>query len=125
MAKFNEVQKKKRAQAAERKRAIHGDPSSGKLKARTQPQSLSGKRKQKLLKKWRREQKDAVDKGLITMEDVEMAAADGEETQKGSSTKFPVKKGLKVKQLKRKGKGKNKRKSSKAEPAAAQDAMVE
>lgn len=54
MAKFNEVQKRKRAQNAERKRAVHGDPSTGKLKNKPQPLSISGKRKRKLLKKWRR-----------------------------------------------------------------------
>lgn len=121
MAKFNEVQKRKRAQNAERKRAVHGDPSTGKLKNKPQPLSISGKRKRKLLKKWRRvrlfslcfynlylvlvlvpacsikislnyhiyicwivwliiwfqDQNEAVEKGLITMQDVEMAAADG------------------------------------------------
>lgn len=54
MAKFNVVQKKKRAQSQERKRRIHGDPVSGKLKLKEQPVSISGKRKRKLLKKWRR-----------------------------------------------------------------------
>ena len=77
MAKFNEVQKKRRAQNAERKRAIHGEPSTGKLKAKPQTLSVSGKRKRKLLKKWRRDHTEALQKGLITMQDVEMAAADG------------------------------------------------
>ncbi|KAF4373395.1 hypothetical protein F8388_001462 [Cannabis sativa] len=45
MAKFNVIQKKKRAQIAERKRAIHGDPSSRKLKVKPQNQSVSRKRK--------------------------------------------------------------------------------
>lgn len=108
MAKFNVVQKKRRAAIADKKRLIHGDPTTGKLHQRIQPKSISGKRQRKLLKKWRRvcifigmrilcisefvcvyltcclwrlknkqEQKDAVEKGLITMEDVEMAVADG------------------------------------------------
>jgi hypothetical protein len=54
MAKFNVVQKRRRAQIAESKRAIHGDPLTKKLKNKTQPLTLSGKRKRKLLKKWRR-----------------------------------------------------------------------
>ena len=54
MAKFNVVQKRRRAQISDRKRALHGDPKTKKLKKQTQPQSLSGKRKRKLLKKWRR-----------------------------------------------------------------------
>ena len=128
MAKFNVMQRRRRAQIAERKRAIHGDPTTGKLKNRPQPLSISGKRKRKLLKKWRRvhlslslslcnfmfriyflfillkinlkkkelvpwccewllhsfsfieknqEQKDAIEKGLVSMEDVEMAASQG------------------------------------------------
>ncbi|PON62429.1 hypothetical protein TorRG33x02_279270 [Trema orientale] len=131
MAKFNEVQKKKRAQAAERKRAIHGDPSTRKLKTKPQNQTLSGKRKRKLLKKWRRDQKEAVEKGLLTMQDVEMAAADeagessshSQDANKTSTTKFPMKKGLKLKQLKRKGK--NKRNSSKPAARVPADAMLE
>lgn len=39
---------------AEKKRAQRGDPSTGKLKNKPQPLCVSGKRKQKLLKKWRR-----------------------------------------------------------------------
>ncbi|GMN44187.1 hypothetical protein TIFTF001_013390 [Ficus carica] len=126
MAKFNVVQKKKRAQNAERKRAIHGDPSTRKLKTKPQAVSLSGKRKRKLLKKWRRDQKQAVEKGLLTFQDVEMAAADGEESQE-ASTKFPMKKkGLKLKRLKGKGK-KSRGKSSKlaAEAPPPGDVMVE
>jgi hypothetical protein len=109
MAKFNVVQKRRRAQIAENKRAIHGDPLTKKLKIKPQPHSVSGKRKRKLLKNWRRvcfpflsvffnysqqlslysldfcffscdylqEQKEAVDKGLVTMQDVEMTFAQG------------------------------------------------
>ncbi|CAN0881897.1 hypothetical protein LINGRAHAP2_LOCUS14491 [Linum grandiflorum] len=126
MAKFNEVQKRKRAAIAEQKRLAHGDPLTAKLKAKPQNHSVSGKRKRKLLKKWRRDQKEVVEKGLVTMEDVEMAVADGEGTSKDiskTSTKFNVKKGLKLKQLKRQ-KGKKK---SKAKPTstASVDVMVE
>ncbi|CAN1162484.1 hypothetical protein LINPERPRIM_LOCUS1144 [Linum perenne] len=125
MAKFNQVLKRKRAAIADKKRLAHGDPITAKLKTQPQNHSVSGKRQRKLLKKWRRDRKEAVEKGLVTMEDVEMAVADGEGTSKDSSktsTKFNVKKGVKVKQLKR-HKGKNK---SMAKPAAsAVDVMTE
>ncbi|OMO77138.1 hypothetical protein COLO4_25316 [Corchorus olitorius] len=120
MAKtFNEVQKEKRARRAERKRAIHGDPSTKKLKNKSENLSVSGKRKRKLLRKWRR---DVIDKGLVTMEDVEMAAAEGTSQDANKvPTKFHMKKNLKLKRLKKKGKGK----SSKPATEASVDAMVE
>ncbi|KAL4595800.1 hypothetical protein ACB092_12G117600 [Castanea dentata] len=92
--------------------------------ARPQPLCISGKRKRKLLKKWRREQKDAIEKGLVSMEDVEMAAPQGtsQDTDKMPTT-FHMKKSLKLKQLKRRGK--NKRKSSMPATEASVDAMVE
>ncbi|XP_075650602.1 uncharacterized protein LOC142621171 isoform X1 [Castanea sativa] len=124
MAKFNVMQRRRRAQIAERKRAIHGDPTTGKLKNRPQPLSISGKRKRKLLKKWRREQKDAIEKGLVSMEDVEMAASQAgtsQDTDKTPTT-FHMKKTLKLKQLKHRGK--KKRKSSMPTTASV-DAMVE
>lgn len=129
MAKFNEVQKKRRALISERKRATHGDPNTRKLKQKAQPLAISGKRKRKLFKKWRRDQKEAIKKGVITMEDVEMAVADAAEgkTQDTSRTpvKFPMEKSskLKLKQLKKKGK--NKRKSDKQATESSTDAMVE
>ncbi|KAL6008238.1 hypothetical protein ACLOJK_033744 [Asimina triloba] len=104
MGKFSVVHKEKRAQSAAWKRAIHGDPNTRKLKQKPQPLAISGKRKRKLFKKWRRvwvsqtealsspffhpsfthfsflgslqEQKEALQKGLVTMQDVEMAIAD-------------------------------------------------
>ncbi|KZV16182.1 hypothetical protein F511_11858 [Dorcoceras hygrometricum] len=128
MAKFNEVQKRRRAAVAQWKRKVHGDPVTGKLQQPAQPLSISGKRKRKLLKKWRREQTEAVEKGLITMQDVEMAVADG--TSKDSTkpaVKFPMKKSakLKVKQLKKNKKGKNNIKSQKPAGEVLGDAMVE
>ncbi|PWA34210.1 hypothetical protein CTI12_AA621360 [Artemisia annua] len=77
MAVFNVVQKRRRAALAERKRSIHGDAFTGRVKHKPQNTTISGKRKRKILKKWRRDQKEAVEKGLITMEDIEMAVADG------------------------------------------------
>ncbi|XP_058085443.1 uncharacterized protein LOC131232931 isoform X1 [Magnolia sinica] len=138
MAKFNVTHKHKRTQVAERKRVIHGDPTTGKLKNKSQPLSISGKRKRKLFKKWRREQKEALQKGLVTMQDVEMAVADdihygesgtsSEGTNNKTPMKFPMKKGGKIKIKKLKRKGKSSRKASKATtdtPADAADAMVE
>ncbi|XP_073130578.1 uncharacterized protein [Henckelia pumila] len=128
MAKFNEVQKRRRSAVALWKRKVHGDPVTGKLQLKPQPLSISGKRKRKLLKKWRREQKEAVEKGLITMQDVEMAVADG--TSKDAtkrSVKFSMKKSakLKVKQLKKNKKVKNNMKSQKPAGEVSGDAMVE
>jgi hypothetical protein len=48
MAKFNVVQKNKRQWKQDRKRAAHGEPGTGKLKQRTAPVSMSGKRKRKI-----------------------------------------------------------------------------
>ncbi|KAL8161791.1 hypothetical protein V2J09_013280 [Rumex salicifolius] len=106
MAKsFNVSQREKRAAVANRKRLLHGDPITGKLKIKQQTHSVSGKRQRKLLKKWRREQKDAVEKGLLTMADVEMAAAEqGSPSQEASIAprKFHLKKSVKIKASKKK-----------------------
>ncbi|KAL2335778.1 hypothetical protein Fmac_016991 [Flemingia macrophylla] len=126
MAKFNVVQKKRRALIAEKKRLVHGDPSTGKLKVQSQPHSLSGKRKRKLFKKWRREQKDALQNGLVSMEDVQMAVAQGDTKEiQTPSGKIHLKKSVKLKQLKRKGAGKSKRKSDVPAGDISANAMVE
>lgn len=54
MTKFNVIQKKRRAQTAERKRELFGHPLTGKLTEKPQFVPISGKRKRKLFKKWRR-----------------------------------------------------------------------
>ncbi|KVI07534.1 uncharacterized protein LOC112509861 [Cynara cardunculus var. scolymus] len=131
MAVFNVVQKRRRAAIAERKRAVHGDAFTGKLKHKPQNTTISGKRKRKLLKKWRRDQKEAVEKGLITMEDIEMAVADGSGTSSQDANKSPVqfsmKKSLKIRPKRSNKKGKkNKRKSDKpVKEASSSDVMVE
>ncbi|XP_010475662.1 PREDICTED: uncharacterized protein LOC104755040 isoform X2 [Camelina sativa] len=125
MAKYNEIAKKKREAKADRKRAIHGDPLTNKLKTRVPVPSVSGKRQRKLLRKWRREQKDMVDKGLVTMEDVEMAASEAaSEDTKKSPKKFSVKKNLKLNKLKNKGKKKNNQTAS-SQGSASADQMLE
>ncbi|GMJ10629.1 hypothetical protein HRI_004732100 [Hibiscus trionum] len=120
---FNVVQKQKRAQIAERKRAIHGDPSTKKLQNKSNSLSISGKRKRKLLKKWRREQKEVIEKGLVSMEDVEMVAAEGtsQDATNKAPPKFHMKKNLKLNRVKRKGK----KKGSKPAIGASVDSMVE
>ncbi|CAF1924278.1 unnamed protein product, partial [Brassica oleracea] len=125
MAKYNEIAKKKREAKADRKRAIHGDPLTNKLKSRAPVVSVSGKRQKKLLRKWRREQKEMVEKGLVTMEDVEMASADGasEEESKKPPRKFSVKKTLKLNKLKNKAGKKNK--SQKAVGQVSAEQMLE
>ncbi|XP_027924132.1 uncharacterized protein LOC114181780 [Vigna unguiculata] len=124
MAKFNVVQKRRRALIAEKKRQLHGDPSTAKLKIREQPHSISGKRKRKLFKKWRREQKDAIRNGLISMEDVQMAVAEGDTKDTPKPQKMVrLKKAVKVRVPKRKGKNKGKANVPAADISA--DAMVE
>ncbi|KAI3757000.1 hypothetical protein L6452_04533 [Arctium lappa] len=130
MAVFNVVQKRRRAAIAERKRAVHGDAFTGKLKHKPQNTTISGKRKRKILKKWRRDQKEAVEKGLITMEDIEMAVADGSGTSSQDANKSPVKfsmkKSLKIRPKRSSKKDKKiKRKSDKAVMEASSDVMVE
>ncbi|XP_008803231.1 uncharacterized protein LOC103716832 [Phoenix dactylifera] len=127
MAKFNVVQKDRRKRIQERKRAMHGDPSTRKLKQHTAPVAISGKRKRKIFKKWRREQKEAIEKGLVTMEDVEMAVAEGssQSTNKKSQMKIHLKKTSKIQIKRLKGKGKSKRKSSIPPADEPGDAMVE
>ncbi|KAM0041237.1 hypothetical protein Hdeb2414_s0011g00363981 [Helianthus debilis subsp. tardiflorus] len=124
MAVFNVVQKRRRAAIAERKRAVHGDPATGKLKHKPQNTTLSGKRKRKLMKKWRRDQKEAMEKGLITMEDIEMAVADGSGTSsQQTTTKIHLKKSLKIR-TKRSNK-KDKKGKKKGTSAASSDVMME
>lgn len=54
MAKFNVVQKQRRALKSQMKRDVHGDPLTKKLKIKQQPTYVSSKRKRKLMKKKRR-----------------------------------------------------------------------
>ncbi|XP_076947853.1 uncharacterized protein LOC143619918 [Bidens hawaiensis] len=128
MAVFNVVQKRRRAAIADRKRAAHGDPVTGKLKHKPQNTTMSGKRKRKLMKKWRWDQKEAVEKGLITMEDIEMAVADGSGTSSQETSKSPVKfhlkKSLKIAKRSNKKDKKGKKKGQSA-TAASSDAMME
>ncbi|KAK9120469.1 hypothetical protein Syun_018086 [Stephania yunnanensis] len=128
MTKFNVLQKKRRAQIAEHKRRVHGDPNTAKLKNKPQPLSISGKRKRKLFKKWRREQKEALQNGVITMEDVKMAVAEdnAQDNAAKAPTKIRIKKSsrLKVRQLKRAEK-KNPKQSTGQAAKAGVDAMVE
>ncbi|XP_021752385.1 uncharacterized protein LOC110717906 [Chenopodium quinoa] len=124
MAKFNEVQKKRRALISQNKRASHGDPYTKKLKRQTQLHSVSGKRKRKNLKKWRREQREAVEKGLITLGDVDMAPADEPAESKTTPAKFHLKKSVKLKHKQKRHKGRSESSKPAAEAARA-DAMVE
>ncbi|CAA7406550.1 unnamed protein product [Spirodela intermedia] len=125
MTKYNVVTKAKRAEIQERKRAIRGEPGTGKLKQKQDNYiPVSGKRKRKLVNKWRRDQKEALQKGLISMEDVEMAVAQG--TSKNTSSKpqmkFPLRKGAKLRIKNSKSKGKRRKGHSKA---AATETLAE
>ncbi|XP_078179191.1 uncharacterized protein LOC144573318 [Carex rostrata] len=125
MAKYNVVMKWKREKTQERKRAIHGDPKTKKLKELSKhPSSLSGKRKQKLIRKLRREQKDAVEKGLVTMADVEMASAEESSSKGGKQMKLLIKKSSKLQIKRLREKAQRKERKSKA-LAQEVDSMVE
>ncbi|CAA6669582.1 unnamed protein product [Spirodela intermedia] len=75
MTKYNVVTKAKRAEIQERKRALRGEPGTGKLKQKQDNyiQSLAS-----ASASWsiNGDQKEALQKGLISMEDVEMAVAE-------------------------------------------------
>lgn len=138
MAKLNaplrNKQRELRAKKSEFNRQVHGDPVTGKLKTVPPPSSLSGKRKRKIQKKWRRDQKSAMDKGLVTMEDIQMMSVDNEDEglqkssldscAKGGSMQIQIKKRAKLRI--RKGKGKNQGKvNAKGDLSGHGDAMVE
>lgn len=139
MAKFNVVQKQRRAAIAERKRAVKGDPLTKKLKHEQPPLSVSGKRKRKLFKKWRRDQKAAAAASAAlttTMQDVEMSAvaqnddngSDGtsqDDATKLAPKKFHMKRSSKYKVGRFKKRDKNRRKSDNRAAQASKDAMEE
>ncbi|XP_062222833.1 uncharacterized protein LOC133921811 isoform X2 [Phragmites australis] len=126
MTKFNVVQKNRREWKQDRKRQAHGEPGTGKLKQRTAPVSMSGKRKRKLQRRLNRDQKEAaMIKALENnMGDVEMASA--EEAAKGKSqVKFNVKRNSRIQVKRLKGKGRKKAKNAKPPTKEKVDTMVE
>ncbi|PKA60648.1 hypothetical protein AXF42_Ash006282 [Apostasia shenzhenica] len=127
MAKFNQIQKARREWIQNQKRALHGDPNTRKLRQKIEAVPISGKRKRKLLKKWRREQKEALEKGLVTMKDIEMAVVDGtsQKDKEKAQRKFNVKKAsrLRIKGLKRKGRA-DKKSSGRTDNTSLTDVMV-
>ncbi|PWZ23707.1 hypothetical protein Zm00014a_001103 [Zea mays] len=129
MAKYNVVQKNKRQCNQDRKRAAHGEPGTGKLKQRTAPVSMSGKRKKKLERRLNRKQKEAaMIKALENnMGDVDMISVEGSsEAAKGKSqVKFSVKKNSRIQIKRLKGKGRKKAKNAKPPAKERVDAMVE
>ncbi|RCV07183.1 hypothetical protein SETIT_1G224100v2 [Setaria italica] len=129
MAKFNVVQKNKRQWKQDRKRAAHGEPGTGKLKQRTAPISMSGKRKRKIERRLNRDQKEAaMIKALENnMGDVDMVSAEeSSEAAKGKSqVKVSVKKSSRIQIKRLKGKGRKKAKNAKPPTKGKVDAMVE
>jgi len=135
-APLRNKQRELRAKKSELKRLAHGDAITGKLKIVPPPASLSGKRKRKLLKKWRQDQRAAMEKGLVTMEDIQMMSIDNDDedlqkstldsSAKGGSMKLQIKKRAKLRIRKGKGKGKNRGKANaKGDPSSHADTMVE
>ncbi|TVU29363.1 hypothetical protein EJB05_20937 [Eragrostis curvula] len=129
MAKFNVVQKNRREWKQDRKRQAHGEPGTGKLKQRTAPVSVSGKRKRKLQRRQNREQKEAtMIKALENnMGDVDMVSAEeSSEAAKGKpQVKFNVKKNSRIQIKRLKGKGRKKAKNVKPPTKEKVEAMVE
>ncbi|XP_066327879.1 uncharacterized protein [Miscanthus floridulus] len=129
MAKYNVVQKNKRQWKQDRKRAAHGEPGTGKLKQRTAPVSMSGKRKRKLERRLNREQKEAaMIKALENnMGDVDMVSAEesSEAATGKSQVKFSVKKSSRIQIKRLKGKGRKKAKNAKPPAKEKVDAMIE
>eukprot|EP00252_Welwitschia_mirabilis_P017253 TRINITY_DN38240_c0_g1_i1.p1 TRINITY_DN38240_c0_g1~~TRINITY_DN38240_c0_g1_i1.p1 ORF type:complete len:132 (+),score=28.79 TRINITY_DN38240_c0_g1_i1:262-657(+) len=70
------IASKRRERKARKKRELRGDPFTRKIKITNAPVSVSGKRRRKLLRKWRRDQKEALQHGLVSMEDIEAMAID-------------------------------------------------
>ncbi|XP_051193898.1 uncharacterized protein [Lolium perenne] len=116
MAKYNVVTKNKREHSQDRKRRAHGDPNSGKLKQRTDHHVISGKRKRKLQRRDKRDQKEAaLVKALENnMGDVDMVSAEASsETGKDKpQIKFNVKKNSRIQIKRLKGKGRKKAKNA-------------
>ncbi|KAL3677260.1 hypothetical protein R1sor_027208 [Riccia sorocarpa] len=82
MNKFNRPQRniarERRLKRTERRKSAltrNAGSSSTRISSNS---AISGKKQRKLLKKWRKAQKEALETGLVTMQDIEMIAADGE-----------------------------------------------
>ncbi|KAL6634699.1 hypothetical protein ACP70R_027370 [Stipagrostis hirtigluma subsp. patula] len=128
MAKYNVVQKNRREWKQDRKRRAHGEPGTGKLKQRTAPIAVSGKRKRKLERRLKREQKEAtMIKALENMGDVDMVSAEeSSEAAKGKSqVTFNVKKNSRIQIKRLKGKGRKKAKNARPPSTEKVDVMVE
>ncbi|XP_006647486.1 uncharacterized protein LOC102701695 [Oryza brachyantha] len=129
MAKFNVVQKNRREWNQDCKRRAHGDPKTGKLKQRTAPTSVSGKRQRKLLRRLSREQKEAVMAKALenNMGDVDMVSAEGssDAAKDKPAMKFNLKNNSRIQIKRLKGKGRKKAKNAKPPTKNKVDAMVE
>ncbi|GBG90600.1 hypothetical protein CBR_g50944 [Chara braunii] len=80
MNKFNsrvrDFKKDKRIKAREKKQQL---ALQGKVVSHANappPAPMSGKRKRKMERQWRKAQKEALESGLVTLQDIEMIAAD-------------------------------------------------
>eukprot|EP00898_Chlorokybus_atmophyticus_P000187 jgi/Chlat1/1169/Chrsp113S08650 len=106
MNKFNAIQRNRRQERRKHKREQVGD--KGRLAAEASKAGVSGartgKHARKLLRQYRRAQKEVVERGLITQQDVDMLLADnaGEEAASASAvnetkaTKSVVKQGVRI-----------------------------
>lgn len=107
MNKFNlprrNIAKERRAKRAERRKLHSGNPSLKVSPVKTKT-SVSGKKQRKLLKKWQKAQRQALESGLVTMQDIEMMAADGEAGESSDVTKSQTKKNKRVFAVKKRAK---------------------
>ncbi|CAM6095583.1 unnamed protein product [Calypogeia fissa] len=107
MNKFNlprrNIARERRAKRAERRKLQSGNPSLKVSPAKTKT-SISGKKHRKLLKKWQKAQRQALESGLVTMQDIEMMAADGEAGESSDVTKTKTKKNKRVFAVKKRAK---------------------
>jgi hypothetical protein len=86
---------------------------------------MSGKRRAKLQKKWRRAQKEAIQSGLVTMEDIEMMTGEAEASAEDSadgSTMAPSKPMKKKFSMKKRAKLRLKTSSAPSQQAPVEDA---
>lgn len=150
MNKFNlprrNIQKERRQKRAERKKqqsksraapakeeSVSADGSTAlalKVSSSQHVPYMSGKRRAKLQKKWRRAQKEAIQSGLVTMEDIEMMTGEAEASAEDSadgSTMAPSKPMKKKFSMKKRAKLRLKSSSVPAQASVgdAGDAMVQ
>ncbi|BBN12137.1 hypothetical protein MPTK1_5g17680 [Marchantia polymorpha subsp. ruderalis] len=106
MNKFNlprrNIARERRLKRTERRKLASAGSSSA-----TRPTAskvISGKKQRKLVKKWRQAQRNALESGLVTMQDIEMMVAEGEAGGSEEAPKVKSPKNKRVFNVKRRAK---------------------